>query len=266
MTLMQATALEASMPGGTLETKPTLPSRARRSRLGVCAASSEVLPPCGVAGHPDAPSMINTTYFTSRSRGRFYRGQRLAGFIIGGIDAVSWGHEDDQEPSVERRDSGGPTSCCASVSFAYLAMVESDRTVCRPPQLRIRRRPRRPERPRHDRDWTAASTSTAAKAASRTTLAADPRVCLALTAGVTFDQGDRPCEDGFSYRSLLVWGQARRVEDQDGRETALRAIVAKYDPAAAGTAFGEEDFAQTLIYEVIIEAAGYKQQPPRRTD
>lgn len=97
------------------------------------------------------------------------------------------------------------------------------------------------------------------------TLAADPRVCLALTAGVAFDQGDRPCADGFSYRSLLVWGQARRVEDQDGRETALRAIVAKYDPAADGTPFGEEDFAQTLIYEVIIEAAGYKQQPPKRT-
>lgn len=95
-------------------------------------------------------------------------------------------------------------------------------------------------------------------------LAADPRVCLAITDGVTFDQGDRPCADGFSYRSLLVWGQARRVEDRDGRETALRAIVAKYDPAAADAPFGDEDFAQTLIYEVIIEAAGYKQQPPRR--
>ena len=44
MTLMQAMALEASIPSGTLATRPTLPSRARRSRLGVWAASSEVRP------------------------------------------------------------------------------------------------------------------------------------------------------------------------------------------------------------------------------
>jgi len=96
-------------------------------------------------------------------------------------------------------------------------------------------------------------------------LAADPRVCLAVTAGAAFDQGDSPCADGFSYRSLLLWGPARRIEDRDRRETALRAIVAKYDPAAAGAPFGEADFAQTVIYEVVIEAAGYKEQPARHT-
>jgi len=95
-------------------------------------------------------------------------------------------------------------------------------------------------------------------------LAADPRVCMAFTAGASFDQGDRPCADGFSYRSLLVWGQARRLEDPGRREAALRAIVAKYDPGAAEVPFGEADFAQTLIYEVVIEAASYKKQAARR--
>jgi uncharacterized protein len=96
-------------------------------------------------------------------------------------------------------------------------------------------------------------------------LAADPRVCLAVVVGVAFDQGDSPCADGFSYRSLLVWGPARRIEDRDRRETALRAIVAKYDPAAAEAPFGEADFAGTLVYEVFIEAASYKQQPQGRS-
>lgn len=96
-------------------------------------------------------------------------------------------------------------------------------------------------------------------------LAADPRVCMAFTAGASFDQGDSPCADGFSYRSLLVWGQARRLEDAGRREAALRAIVAKYDPGAAEVPFGEADFAQTLIYEVIIDAASYKEQAARRT-
>jgi nitroimidazol reductase NimA-like FMN-containing flavoprotein (pyridoxamine 5'-phosphate oxidase superfamily) len=92
-------------------------------------------------------------------------------------------------------------------------------------------------------------------------LAADPRVCLAVTAGVAFQQGDSPCADSFSYRSLLLWGQAGRIDDPARREAALRAIVAKYDAGAATKPFGEADFAQTILYEMTIEAASYKQEP-----
>jgi hypothetical protein len=92
-------------------------------------------------------------------------------------------------------------------------------------------------------------------------LDADPRVCLAVTGGAAFIQGDSPCRDAFSYRSLLVWGRVRRIEGAAAREAALRAIVAKYDPGAAGMPFGEKDFARTLLYEVTIEAASYKQEP-----
>ena len=94
-------------------------------------------------------------------------------------------------------------------------------------------------------------------------LAADPRVCLAITAGVAFQQGDSPCADGFSYRSLLLWGQARRIDDPARREAALRAVVAKYDPGAATRPFGEAHFAQTMLFEMTIEAAGYKHEPAR---
>ncbi len=90
-------------------------------------------------------------------------------------------------------------------------------------------------------------------------LAADPRVCVAVTGEAVFIRGDSPCRDAFSYRSLLVWGRARPIEGAAAREAALRAIVAKYDPGAAGMSFGEKDFAQTLLYEVTIEAASYKQ-------
>jgi nitroimidazol reductase NimA-like FMN-containing flavoprotein (pyridoxamine 5'-phosphate oxidase superfamily) len=96
-------------------------------------------------------------------------------------------------------------------------------------------------------------------------LATDPRVCLAVTAGTAFHQGDSPCADGFWYRSLLVWGRARRMEDRRRREQALRAIVAKYDAAAARKPFGEADFAQTLLYEVSIETVAYKERSPAPT-
>jgi nitroimidazol reductase NimA-like FMN-containing flavoprotein (pyridoxamine 5'-phosphate oxidase superfamily) len=92
-------------------------------------------------------------------------------------------------------------------------------------------------------------------------LSADPRVCLAVTGGVAFRQGNSACGDAFSYRSLLLWGRARGVEDATARETALRAIVAKYDPEKSAAPFGEADFAQTLLYEVTIEMASYKQEP-----
>jgi nitroimidazol reductase NimA-like FMN-containing flavoprotein (pyridoxamine 5'-phosphate oxidase superfamily) len=95
-------------------------------------------------------------------------------------------------------------------------------------------------------------------------IAVDPRVCMAFTAGVAFDQGPSPCADGFSYRSVLVWGQARLLEDRSEREAALRAIVAKYDPKAAETPFDEADFGQTLVYEVRLSAVSYKQQPRDR--
>ena len=43
------------------------------------------------------------------------------------------------------------------------------------------------------------------------------------------------------------------MEEAAAREAALRVIVAKYDPDAAGMPFDEEDFAQTLVYAVAIE-------------
>ena len=92
-------------------------------------------------------------------------------------------------------------------------------------------------------------------------LAADPRVCLAVTAGAAFQQGDNPCADGFSYRSLLLWGQARAMDDPAEREAALRAILAKYDPGAATKPFGAALFARTMLFEMTIEAASYKQEP-----
>ena len=91
-------------------------------------------------------------------------------------------------------------------------------------------------------------------------LAADPRVCLAVTTGTAFHQGGTPCGDGFTFRSLLLWGQARRIDDPAQRETALRAIVAKYDPGAAALPFGETVYARTVLFTMTIEAAGYKER------
>ncbi len=95
-------------------------------------------------------------------------------------------------------------------------------------------------------------------------LAADPRVCLSVTTCVAFHQGDNPCADGFSFQSLLIWGDARLIENAGPREGALRAIVAKYDPGATGAPFDEVVLARTLIYEVTIKRADLRERPRRR--
>jgi nitroimidazol reductase NimA-like FMN-containing flavoprotein (pyridoxamine 5'-phosphate oxidase superfamily) len=92
-------------------------------------------------------------------------------------------------------------------------------------------------------------------------LAADPRVCLALASGVSFEQGGTPCADGFSYRSLLIWGRAQRLEAPELRELALRAIVSKHDPGALDAPFDDAVLGRTVIYEVTIKTASYKEQP-----
>jgi nitroimidazol reductase NimA-like FMN-containing flavoprotein (pyridoxamine 5'-phosphate oxidase superfamily) len=95
-------------------------------------------------------------------------------------------------------------------------------------------------------------------------LAADPRVCLSVTDCVAYNQGNSPCADGFSFQSLLVWGDAHLIEDGSRREAALGAIVAKYDPGATGASFDEAVLARTLIYEVIIQTAAFREQPRRQ--
>ena len=92
-------------------------------------------------------------------------------------------------------------------------------------------------------------------------LAEDPRVCVALTADAAYKQGPAPCDDGFAFRAVLVEGRAILLEDAAEREAALRAIVAKYDPGAAGAPFDEAVLAETLVYAVVIESMSYKQRP-----
>jgi uncharacterized protein len=97
-------------------------------------------------------------------------------------------------------------------------------------------------------------------------LAKDPRVCLAVTAGTGLKRGSTPCEDGFVFRSALVWGRATLLQDREDRDAALRTIVAKYDPDAAALPFDEGDFERTLVYAIAIETVSYKERPRRRQE
>jgi uncharacterized protein len=150
------------------------------------------------------------------------------------------------------------TELLQSATFSYLAMVEAAGPYVLPLNFAYIAPPDQAESPGRLEGHIYFHTGTGRKTAA---LAQDPRVCLAFTGEVAFEQGETPCGDGFSFRSLLVWGEARQIEAREQREAALHWIVAKYDPGGAETAFDEADLAQTLVYEVSIAAASFKERP-----
>ena len=94
-------------------------------------------------------------------------------------------------------------------------------------------------------------------------LAADPRVCVAVTMDEAYEQGASPCKDGYSFKGVIAEGWAKLLEEHTERQAALQAIVAKYDPAAAGEPLEEAAVTKTLVYAVIIDTLTYRELPPR---
>ncbi len=160
----------------------------------------------------------------------------------------------DRVTSLSPTDVGAAEEMLRKVPVAYLAMIEPDGPYAVPVNFAY-------VAPEDAAGLEGRIVFHTGEGRKTDALATDPRVCLVFTAGVAFVQGDAPCADGFSFRSLLVWGRARRIEDPGRREDALRWIVAKYDPGAVEDSFDEADFALTLVYEVAIEAASFKQRP-----
>lgn len=91
----------------------------------------------------------------------------------------------------------------------------------------------------------------------------DARVCLAVTIDTAFDPADQPCEDRFTYRSVLVWGSAVRLEKQGDRQDALRMMVAKYDSKAFRQPFDPSFLERVIVYELPVSSVGYKYRAKR---
>jgi nitroimidazol reductase NimA-like FMN-containing flavoprotein (pyridoxamine 5'-phosphate oxidase superfamily) len=76
-------------------------------------------------------------------------------------------------------------------------------------------------------------------------LAADPRVCLAAAPDPVFIRGAGPCKDNFDYESVLAFGRATLLEDARDKAAGMRALIAKYDPAALEAALDPTTLART---------------------
>ncbi len=92
-------------------------------------------------------------------------------------------------------------------------------------------------------------------------LGGEPRVCLSVCTTPELILADNPCSDNFRYRSVLVFGSVRQVQDEAEREASLRAIIAKYHPDRVADRLGSATLAKTLVYRLDVEALTYRQHP-----
>jgi len=92
-------------------------------------------------------------------------------------------------------------------------------------------------------------------------LEADGRVCLAVTTPVGFLPAADPCDENFSYESVLAFGEAELVDDRDERDRALRLIVHKYDASLTAADFKPDILKATSVWALRVHALTYKRNP-----
>ena len=92
-------------------------------------------------------------------------------------------------------------------------------------------------------------------------LEADGRVCLAVSTGPGFIAAPDPCNENFSYESVLAFGEVELVDDAGERERALRLIVAKYDASLATADFRPDILKATSVWALRVRALTYKRNP-----
>lgn len=92
-------------------------------------------------------------------------------------------------------------------------------------------------------------------------LEADRHVCLAVTTVPGFLPAADPCDENFSYESVLAFGDVELVEDAGERDHALRMIVAKYDASLATADFKPSLLKATSVWALRVAALTYKRNP-----
>jgi nitroimidazol reductase NimA-like FMN-containing flavoprotein (pyridoxamine 5'-phosphate oxidase superfamily) len=83
----------------------------------------------------------------------------------------------------------------------------------------------------------------------------DDRVCFEVDIPIAFVRGDEadPCRAEYLYRSVIIRGRARVVEDEDERVRALLLLMQKYQPEGGYGDFGEEKLRITGVVRIDIE-------------
>jgi len=83
----------------------------------------------------------------------------------------------------------------------------------------------------------------------------DNRVCFEVDQPIAFVKGNEqdPCMAAYLYRSVIIKGRARMIEDRDERIAALSALMKKNQPGGGYGAFLEGKLQITGVVRIDIE-------------
>jgi nitroimidazol reductase NimA-like FMN-containing flavoprotein (pyridoxamine 5'-phosphate oxidase superfamily) len=91
----------------------------------------------------------------------------------------------------------------------------------------------------------------------------DPRVCFEIDeAGAVFPYGRFECDTSVEYRSVVVFGQIRIIEDEAGKSAFFDALMEKYaDPGWDRAKGFYPRLDQVTVYAITIERMSGKETP-----
>lgn len=90
----------------------------------------------------------------------------------------------------------------------------------------------------------------------------ESRVCFEVDLPIAYVQGthEHPCRAEYLYRSVIIRGQARLIEESAEKVRALDALMAKYQPAETFGVYPEEKLAITGIVRIDVEEVVGKEE------
>jgi uncharacterized protein len=85
----------------------------------------------------------------------------------------------------------------------------------------------------------------------------NPHVCLELEAGVSLKPGDKACDWGMNFRSVIAFGRAERVESPEAKRRVLDLIMARYAPGVVD--YLDAALSKTVVIQVeVMNVTGKK--------
>ncbi len=90
----------------------------------------------------------------------------------------------------------------------------------------------------------------------------DSRVCFEVDLPIAYVKGsyENPCRAEYLYRSVIIRGRARLIDEPAEKVRALDALMAKYQPEGTFGAYPEEKLAITGIVRIDIEEVVGKEE------
>ncbi len=81
----------------------------------------------------------------------------------------------------------------------------------------------------------------------------NPNICFEVDEFLGIREAEAPCELGARYRSVIAYGKAMIIRDREGKEEALRRLVAKYAADRQNSPLDEDMVESVVVVEIRFD-------------